>query len=227
MGVDPVEVRERVAALRAGLPAPDVCAHVRNVVIVASSSRGGSSILAEVLRRVPGLVHLRAEMNPQLRLFGCAGEESDAVSPNHPIPPGLSQALGADCGRPTDALPDSAVPAFAAEIAARLVVQWPTFHVEHAPVLADVRATLASLRAAGWPADRFVDAPSFYASCSAASAPAGPPFTPRPTISIACGWRASVQPAPSCRCVRWRSRPSCCRSLGFMPLNPSSHVSRW
>jgi hypothetical protein len=164
LDVDRLLVRERYLALRSGLPAPDVCAHVREVVILASSSRGGSSIFAEVLRRVPGLVHLRAEMNPPLRLFGCAGVESDAVPADHPVPAGLSSALGADCGRPTASIPASAVPAFAAEIAARLVLQWPELPVTLSPVLADVEATLAELRASGWPPERFVDPGAFYAA---------------------------------------------------------------
>jgi len=156
-------VRERFLALRAGLPAPDVCAHVREVVLIASSSRGGSSIFAEVLRRVPGLLHLRAEMNPQLRLSGCAGESSDAVAPDHPVPDGLSTLIGADCGRPAGALPAAAVPAFAAEIAARLVLQWPELPITALAVEADVATTLQELRLDGWAPGEWRDTTAFYA----------------------------------------------------------------
>ncbi|MSQ00914.1 MAG: sulfotransferase [Myxococcales bacterium] len=141
MGADLAAVRERVARLRAGLPAIDVASAARDVVVIASSSRGGSSIFAEVLRRSTSLLHFRAEVNPQLRLYGCEGDDDDSVPAAHPVPPGLGLALGADCGRPTDTLEDDdAVEAFAREIAARLVLQWPELPVELDRVLADVRA---------------------------------------------------------------------------------------
>ena len=65
--------RARIAALReiSGAPAPpDVARLARDVVIVGSSSRGGSSIFAELLRRSPHLLHFRGETNPFLRLNG-------------------------------------------------------------------------------------------------------------------------------------------------------------
>lgn len=164
MGVDPAEVRERVAALRAGLPAPDVLAAAREVIVVASSSRGGSSIFAEVLRRSGSLLHFRAEVNPQLRLHGCEGGDDDHVPADHPVPAGLGPALGADCGRPTDRLDDdAAIDAFAAEIAARLVLQWPELPVRGDDVRADVRAVLADRWASDWAPGHFADAQAFYA----------------------------------------------------------------
>lgn len=55
--------------LRSGPPGASL-ADVRDVIVVVSSSRGGSTLLGELLRRVPGLLHLSAESNP---LFAAAG----------------------------------------------------------------------------------------------------------------------------------------------------------
>src|SRR5437660_12935127 len=62
-------------------------AKVRDVVVLASSSRGGSSMLAEMLRASSSLVHLQAEINPFLRLVGLAfptsGTNSDELRASH------------------------------------------------------------------------------------------------------------------------------------------------
>jgi hypothetical protein len=162
LAADRHAVRERYLAARAGLPAPDVCALAREVVVVGSSSRGGSSIFAEVLRRVPGLLHLRAEMNPQLRLCGVDGGPSDVIAADTPIPTGLSTLLGADCGRPAPTLDARDLPAFSAEICARLVLQWPGLPIDRAAVEGDVAATLTALHARGWPVGTWVGAAEFY-----------------------------------------------------------------
>lgn len=150
--------------MRLGLPSPDVCEHAREVILVASSSRGGSTIFAEMLRRSPSLLHFRAEINPQLRALGCAGTEDDAVSADHGVPTALSQALGADCGQPTDVLANhDDISAFAQEIAARLCLQWPEVEVRLPPVIHAVHVVLAELRShAGW-TDRVLDVSTFYA----------------------------------------------------------------
>ncbi len=178
MAVDVGAVRERVAALRAGLPAPDVRV-AREVVVVASSSRGGSSIFAEVLRRSRALLHFRAEVNPQLRLYGCEGGDDDALAPGHPVPPGLGTALGADCGQPTDRLDDDeAITTFAREIAARLVLQWPDLDVAAPEVADDVRRVLAERWAAAWAPGHFADASDFYVRLLARFAARWPAFHP-------------------------------------------------
>ena len=62
----------RLATLRRlrGPAVPDFSLRVRELVVVASSSRGGSSMLAETLRESSALLHLHAEINPFLRLVG-------------------------------------------------------------------------------------------------------------------------------------------------------------
>lgn len=49
---------------------------VRDVVAVVSSSRGGSTLFAETLRRCDGLLHLRAEVNPLFVVAGLAGGDT-------------------------------------------------------------------------------------------------------------------------------------------------------
>lgn len=153
-----------MARFREGLPAPDVCGAAREVVLIASSSRGGSTIFAELLRRNPSLLHFRAEINPALRLFGCDGIHDDHVPADWPVPAGLSEALGMDCGHPTSQLSsDTEVEAFVREIGARLCLQWPTNTFSLEPLRADVHAVLAALTdGAGWTPGEFRDASAFY-----------------------------------------------------------------
>ncbi len=169
------DVRARLAVLRArsGAPVPpDVAASARNVVILGSSSRGGSSIFAELLRQSPHLLHFRGETNPFLRLHGADGPQpgsgvadSDALSDDDPVPAALGADLGWDCGRPTRTLrPGDDEWRFACEIAARLTLQWPLLAVDLDHVAAAVGEVLRRLRASeAWPADGFLDAQAFHA----------------------------------------------------------------
>jgi len=163
-----VEVRARIDGLRAllsGQPAPDVLAAARDVVVLASSSRGGSSIFAEVLRRSPSLLHFRGETNPAFRLHGLDREASDALPADTLVPAGLGRALGWECGQPTSVLDgDADTWRFAVELAVRLTLQWPLLAFGADDVHAAVQSTLAGLRAdAGWPLGRFVDTQAFHA----------------------------------------------------------------
>src|SRR5262245_48909372 len=113
----PQNTRARVAAIRAAAgwkEMPDFCRNVRDVVIIASSSRGGSSVLSEVLRRSGAVLSLRGELNPFLVLnrltFPLSGTDSDVldgdVSAN--AMRSLSEDLAYDCGMPTDVLASEA-----------------------------------------------------------------------------------------------------------------------
>ena len=162
------EVQARLAGLHAlsGAPTPpDVAKLARDVVIVGSSSRGGSSIFAELLRRSPHLLHFRGETNPFLRLNGLESDDSDAICDTTAVPPGLGVDLGWDCGRPTRRLSGEAEEwRFSCEIAARLTIQWPMLSFDAGTVARSVRAVLAVLRAEeGWPEGVFVDAQAFHA----------------------------------------------------------------
>ena len=92
---------------------PERLAAVRDVVVVASSSRGGSSMVGELLRRAPGLLHLSAEVNPLFVAAGLSPGGERAV---------LEGELSADLGVPVaDPDPDD----LCLQAAWRLVLQWP------------------------------------------------------------------------------------------------------
>ncbi|MEC7949010.1 MAG: sulfotransferase [Myxococcota bacterium] len=117
---------------------------MRNLVLLVSSSRGGSSVFAEALRRIPGTLHLRAEVNPFLRLAGlgwpASGLDSDALDPDaRGDVDAFARQLAWDIGRPARAQPD-----LAEDLAWRLRVQWPALPLDDAALLALVRSVPGS-----------------------------------------------------------------------------------
>lgn len=161
-----LEVQARIASLRAlsGAPRPaDVADLAQDVVILGSSSRGGSSIFAEILRRSPRLLHFRGETNPMLRLCGLHGD-SDALG-DEPIPGELGTLLGWECGQPTRSLMGEPEQwRFAVELAVRLTLQWPRLLFPADAVHSAMQEVLRVLqREAGWPEGTFVDAQAFHA----------------------------------------------------------------
>src|SRR3954447_19678764 len=66
----------RFAALRDARPAIEINA-VRDLVLLVSSSRGGSSMLTEILRRVDGLLSLPGEVNPHVVIAQLAGGDAE------------------------------------------------------------------------------------------------------------------------------------------------------
>lgn len=169
---DPLPLaRERFRAIQALDPAPlpDLRAAVRRLVVVGSSSRGGSSIFAELLRKSPRLVHFRAEVNPFLaladRTFPESGTGSDALGP---VPDAVADAiardLARDAGTPDDRLdgPEE-LWRYALDVAGRLTLQWPTEAFDPLRVHADVEAVLAELRREGWAEGHVPDADLLFA----------------------------------------------------------------
>lgn len=132
-------------------------AHVRDVIVVVSSSRGGSTLVGELLRRTPGLLTLRAEINP---LFVVAGLEPDGEQRRH----ALATELMAETGRPAPTLPAEAVDAFGTALAWRLTAQWPTAGIDVDDVAAWLRDTLRELagRDAAWAPPAFPDPVTFH-----------------------------------------------------------------
>jgi hypothetical protein len=67
---------------------------VRNVLVLASSSRSGSSVFLELLRRSPTFLCFEGELNPFLRLAGLSWPDSDsgsdALSEIHVTPQALA-----------------------------------------------------------------------------------------------------------------------------------------
>lgn len=145
------EIAPRLDALAAARPpgVPGFFAAARDVVVIACSSRGGSSVFAEMLRRSASLVHFRAEINPFLALAGLtwptSGTGSDALGAVHAVGPArdrLEREMAADAGRP--ALPaELDLDAFAADLCWRLTVQWPREVFELPAIRTEARAALA------------------------------------------------------------------------------------
>jgi hypothetical protein len=115
------ELAQRFAALRlaraALAPAADLSA-ARDVVVVVSSSRGGCTLLGELLRRCPSLLSLPAESNPYIavaQLGGAGADELDAVGV-------VVDELALAVGRPAATLDAEA---YTLEWAWRLAAQWP------------------------------------------------------------------------------------------------------
>jgi hypothetical protein len=90
---------------------PDALLAVRDLVVVVGSSRGGTTLVGELLRQVPGTVHLSGEANP---FFELAGDDDEV----------LAAELSVDLGTPA---------ATAADVDAttwRLLAQWPDLDLE-------------------------------------------------------------------------------------------------
>src|SRR3954471_17797121 len=85
-----VTLARRFAAIRGDRPAADI--RGIDVVLVVSSSRGGSSMLADILRWHSGLLSLPGEMNPYVVLAQLAGGDATIVG----------EEIARDIGRPVD-----------------------------------------------------------------------------------------------------------------------------
>lgn len=165
------EARERLLALRARTapPVPDLCQRIREVVVLASSSRGGSSVVAEILRHSPDLLHFRAEVNLFFVLAGYAhpwsGTGSDRLEPGDLADPAvLGQLLACDAGTPARVLPDEdAEERFGRELHWRLTAQWPQVRFAEAQIQAWTREVLSELRDVhGWVPGSFPDPQLFH-----------------------------------------------------------------
>lgn len=165
LGQIAAQIRTRQAAL------PDFCRQVREVVVIASSSRGGSSIFAELLRQSPELLHFQGEINPFLTVAGLnypeSGEDSDYLAANPP-PEKLAlleQALALDVGvgGPLSLRGQQARERFAEQLRWRLALQWPEVEFAAKFLATTVNRTLTTLHEAhGWPAGAFPDPPLFH-----------------------------------------------------------------
>jgi len=122
-------VRERVAQLSQlrGPRLPDFIHSVRDVVIIASSSRGGSSVFSETLRSSPDLMHLQAELNPLLTLARLhpldTGGIDDHIAVDTPFDREvLDRELALDAGHRQTGPVD--LDRWATDLCWRLMVQW-------------------------------------------------------------------------------------------------------
>jgi hypothetical protein len=162
----------RLAELRErrGPAVEDFTRQVRRLVVVVSSSRGGSSMLTELLRNSRDLIHLRAEFNPFLRIAGldhpASGTGSDALDAGHVgrLAPAaravLDRELALDAGTPATTIDDAAE--FELDAAWRFFIQWPQLELSADEWLAVARTALHRVRERhGWAADELPDAAAF------------------------------------------------------------------
>ncbi len=127
-------VARRLEASRSHLARdlPSLADSVREIVLVASSSRSGSSFLAELLGRSAAFWHFPGEINPYLRLTGLAWPDSgtsDSLVPRictSEAMRSLRDHLALDGGSTTDAhARDLPINEFDEDLYIRLCLQWP------------------------------------------------------------------------------------------------------
>ncbi|MFD9317589.1 sulfotransferase [Streptomyces sp. NPDC060053] len=143
---------------------------VREVVLIASSSRGGSSMLAETLRHSRPLLHLSAEINPFLRLAGFGRRVYEDTSDRltaadlEALDPALRAVLGAelaqDVGTAVDMIDDES---YAYQVAWRLTVQWPELPLDPLHLSQRALDVLRRVRAReGWAPGELPDVPGYF-----------------------------------------------------------------
>lgn len=116
------EARARFAALRPGRRplVDDPLGAVGQVVVVVSSSRGGSTLFAEILRRCEDLLHLRAEVNPLFVVAGLGGGDTRI----------LAEELAAEIGNLAALVGEEELDDLALAVAWRLTAQWPALGID-------------------------------------------------------------------------------------------------
>ncbi len=157
-------------------PVADLRDQARDVVIVASSSRGGSSVFAEILRHSKHLLHFPAEINLFLVLAGLghpeSGTGSDLLEAHHAIPGQqdsrllslLGRMLAWDVGQPKPGhLRGKDVERLAHALLLRLSVQWPTCYFDAARLHRWMFDTMAAMVGnKGWIPGSFPDPHTFH-----------------------------------------------------------------
>src|SRR5688500_18800772 len=136
---------------------PSALAEVRRLLVVVSSSRGGSTLVGEMYRRTPGILTLRDEVNP---LFVVAGLERSAGDRRA----ALAAELAAESGQPTATLTPDVHDDFVAAVAWRLTAQWPSAGIDPDDVERWVGETLRELAASdpAWAPPAFPDRVAFH-----------------------------------------------------------------
>lgn len=153
----------------------DFCAQVKEVVVIASSSRGGSSIFTEILRHSPELLHFKGEINPFLALAGLSYPRSDRpgdrLDENDTAPHNLQKlarfekemALDVGVSGDVDLGEDKMLARFINDLHWRVCVQWPQIDIDRHFLSSEVVKTLAELyRWHGWEKGTFSDPQLFH-----------------------------------------------------------------
>ena len=141
------------------------------LVLIASSSRGGSSVFSEYLRRSRSLIHLQGEINPFLVRAGLSYHDtdtgSDALEARHAADAGrLLTLLRAELGNPTDRIDAAGQWArFVDALTDRMAMQWPHLPITTAQVRRAAERALAMLqKRAGWPDGHIPELGAFHAA---------------------------------------------------------------
>lgn len=173
-------VRQRLAEINSRREAgiADLFGKIKEVVVVASSSRGGSSIFTEILRRSPDLLHCKGEITPFLNLAGLnrTGGASDSdrlpALAAEPARPGqgrkltiLEHEMALDLGvnRPVDLREAGNLERFGLDLLWRLTCQWPKIEIDADFLAACLAKTMAELQSRhGWQPVAFDDPQLFH-----------------------------------------------------------------
>lgn len=155
---------------------------MEEIVLIASSSRGGSSVFSEYLRRSQSLIHLQGEINPFLVRAGLSYHDtdtgSDRLEARHALlGKPLLDLLRAELGNPAAQLDRAQLDA---ALTQRLAMQWPHLKVTHSTVVSAVDVALETLQQqAGWPANAIPEVGAFHAAFLAALREHHPTINPR------------------------------------------------
>lgn len=108
---------------------------ITELIVIASSSRGGSSFFAEVLRLHPDLLHFPAEINPYLMVEGLgyprSGTGSDALHAGHANADVARLLLSQAGSYRTQLRSGDWEEAFIRALCLRLSLQWPNLEFEY------------------------------------------------------------------------------------------------
>ena len=120
---------------------------MQEIVLIASSSRGGSSVFSEYLRRSRALIHLQGEINPFLLRAGLGfhdtDTDSDALGASHAAQSEpLQHLLRGELGNPVASVD---LPQFVDALTRRLAMQWTDLSIPRSSVAEAASAALARL----------------------------------------------------------------------------------
>lgn len=140
---------------------------MQEIVLIASSSRGGSSVFSEYLRRSRALIHLQGEINPFLLRAGLGfhdtDTDSDALGASHAAQSEpLQHLLRGELGNPVASVD---LPQFVDALTRRLAMQWTDLSIPRSSVAEAASAALARLQdEAGWPVGVIPEVGAFHAA---------------------------------------------------------------
>lgn len=161
----------RASLHRSWKPGFDFRAAVRHVILISSSSRSGSSLLVQLLKRSSGFLHGCGEINPSLRLAGLAwpdtSSDSDALTSADAASAGMAifgAHLGSEvCREGEESAHAPADEAFGERLYRRIRLQWPLETIGLDEVQTAIRVALWMVETrAGRPCDWSRDLSFFH-----------------------------------------------------------------